>query len=108
LGVIRFPELRRRETRSEEFESFTWTSLPSCRVDAFDIYMVGHSATESDLHAMDEHEQRPSKGAAASQRYNISDVDSELIEIAPYAVPSFNAGNTAVLSVGKLGQNHDV
>jgi len=54
-GVIRFPELRRRETISTDGESFTRTSLSSMCTDGFDIHAVRHSTAESDLHAMDEH-----------------------------------------------------
>jgi len=83
---------------SGDGESLTRTSLPSICSDGFDMHAVRHSTPESDLHAMDEHEQRPSKGGTTSQGYDISDVDPELIEIPSHTVPSFDSGNAGELS----------
>jgi len=67
----------------------------------------GYSATESNLHAMDEHEKWPTKCTATSQGNNVPDVNSKLIEIAAYAMSSLDASDTGEFSERKLRQCHD-
>ena len=67
------------------------------------MYVGCDSSTESDLHAMNEHEGGSSKGTAARDGHDIPDVNSELIEIPLYTVSSFDTSNTGELSECKLG-----
>ena len=69
--------------------------LPSFNVDVFNMHAVRDSAAEGDLHAMDKHKERPSKRATTHQGYDVSDVDSKLIQISLYAMPAFDVGNTS-------------
>ena len=67
------------------------------------MYVGSDSLAECYLHAMDEHERGSSESPTTRDGHDISDVDSELIEIPLNTVPSIDTSNTGELSERKLG-----
>ena len=77
-------------------------SLSIDRSKAIDMHMGYYTAPKCYLHPVNKHQIGASESAAVSQRHNISDVDSKLIEIALNPVPSFDEGYATEFSEWKL------
>ena len=86
--------------------SVTGFSRCSVRSNGFHMYLGSDSSAECYLHAMDEHEGGPPESPATRDGHDISDMDSELIEIPLNTVPTIDTSNTGELSDCKLGQCH--